>query len=177
MTDTAPSAYAIEATVVAWQRLRAQLMRDNPEMDQETLDDITGREAADIETIQVRLVRARQEKRRFIAAIKADRDELAARSARFEREVERINAALMGTMIATGRKTAVLPNATITITTASARPRITDETKIPEQYVTTETVTVRKVNTPALYNDLIDGLVVDGAELSNPIPHITVRTR
>lgn len=175
MTDKPPSAYAVEAVMSAWQRARAQILRDNPDMDEAALAEYLGPEGADVNEIQIRLIRKYREAQGNVGWLERERADLAIREARFEREADRCKSILMMMLVAQGKKNNKLPNGTIWINAGKEGMRVTDEGKVPIEYFKQIDSLVLEKN--KLLDDLKQGVVVDGAELSNPMPYLTIKVK
>ena len=179
MNDRAPSGFALERVMSAYQRGRARIATAYPDLDEDGITALLGPETSDIERMQTRLMRGINRSESLIKATKEERADIEIRKERFERQKEMLRSILLDTMFAIGSKREVLPNGTVSVVYPKQTPRITDKEKIPELYKEYETVTtvVCKIREAELFANLNAGEVIDGAELSNGIPHLQIRSK
>lgn len=163
-----PGPKIIERCVAAWQRARAALANDGELASDETLlvvaleadpnilppDELLRRMVAAIVWCEARGAEAH-------AMAKA----MQARQQRYEARAMWLRTELLEVMLALERSSfAGSPFATASVRDAPASSVVLDETKIPDEYF----VTTRKLDRRLLLADLRQGLVIDGAVLSNP---------
>jgi len=169
---TAPSAYSVQAAVSAYQAARAQLLTEDPDAD---VDAALGRECDDVDELLHRLLAAAQLSEANADAAKMMAENLTARRKRFESAKDAARATIQAIMEAIGSKKKVLPHGTISISAGRPSVVITDENAVPDEY-TTPVPATRKVNKDALAADLKEGVVIEGACLSNARPVLTIRS-
>jgi len=156
----------------SWKRLREGLLRDHPDIDEETLrdtlDGMTG--AADLVES---LIMDSEEDKALVAGLK---DHIAALTRRKERIADRAakrKAAALTLMQELGLKKLVRPAFTVTVSAGPAGTRIVDEAALPSwawrpQPAVLDTQTIRA--------RLLAGEEVPGAALSNGAEHLRVLT-
>lgn len=174
MALSAPSAYQIEQAMAAAMAAAARIQADGAEAtDEAELLAALAAEGAPIDDILTRLIRAAMEADALAEAATARIEAITERRARFRNHRDTWRAAAFAVMDALGLKT--LKAADFTASVSAGRPAVivTDEAAIPADYVKTTTV----IDKAALAAALRQGEVVPGAELSNPIPSLTIRSK
>ena len=96
---------------------------------------------------------------------------LQSRATRFERRIEAIRGLIFKLMTIADLKKVPLPEATISVRNGTRFVVITDETKIPEEFIRVR----REPNKSAIKEAIDQGKFVEGAELSNGAPGLTIR--
>lgn len=162
----------IAAAAEAWKRLRESIIRDHPDIDDDTLvdtlDGMTG--AADLVE---RLLMDSEEDKAMAAGLK---DHIAALTRRKERLADRAakrKAAALALMQELGLKKLSRPAFTATVAAGPAAARITDEAALPSwawrpQPAVLDTQTIRA--------RLLAGEEVPGAALSNGAEYLRILT-
>jgi len=152
--QSAPSGYQIETVLAAWNDLRARLIEADPE-DAPELSDLLNNENSNVDDMLARLIRAVVHSDGLIKLATSRIDDIKHRRERYENRSAGLRGTVLQLMEVTGRKALDLGDVT-----AYVRPK-------------TETMP-DKVKIGA---DLREGVVIDGATLSNPMPTLTIRTR
>ena len=171
-----PSAYTIERTVAAFQRISAALTADEQLADDEAAlwhalkadhdvtppRDLIERLARAIAFAEARVIEAH----RFA-------QEMAARKVRYHDRAEAMRSALVEVLDAFGWKSSSTAWGTVTRKDGAQSALITDENKLPDEYVKVETIRTPKRD--AILADLLEGVVIEGAELRNGAPFVQIR--
>jgi hypothetical protein len=89
--------------------------------------------------------------------------------------VQQYKATLFAIMDAIGCHRLELPDCTISTRAGPPAVIVTDEAALPDRFIRVETT--RRADKAAIATALKDGEVVDGAELSNAMPVLSVRSR
>jgi hypothetical protein len=97
--------------------------------------------------------------------------ETAVRAKRFRTRAEQLRGLLLAGMDALGERKIEGPDCTVSVRAGLPSVLITEEAAIPEEYWRI----TREISKSRLKDDLKQGLVIPGAELSNGIPSIQVR--
>ena len=128
----------------------------------------------DLKVVQnavIAVARQAREARAMAEAAKAMADETAGRAARFMRRHDAMRGVLLAALDALGTRKIEGPDVTVSLRAGRSETVITDEAQIPDAYWRT----VRTLDKAALREDLKQGVVVDGAELANGLPSVTIR--
>lgn len=167
-----PGPVTIEKIIAAWQRARAGLATDKTLVSDETVvnlgaDDPLIATEADVEAVLRRTIRAM-----LYARLRArEADELAtvlqSRKARYEQRRKLLRETLLDMLLALQRQSFQAPEGTASLRAVAASVVITDLDALPNIYVTEEITTRRVPDKKALHADLIEGVVIEGAVLSN----------
>ena len=175
MTDKPISAWKIEQAMIAWASARARLLHDDPTLDgdEAALTALLGPEEGDIENIIARVARTAVHAQSMEEAAKKREDEIGARKKRYAARKDNMRGLLASLLDALGKASHEMPDMTITIGAGRQSVRITNEPAIPSLYV--EEVTVRNIDKATILSVLKSGGTVDGAELSNGMPILTIR--
>ena len=164
---SAPSGYALAQAVATLQRALAE------EADPETGEIIDAAEATeDVEELLARVLRAAVEARANEEMLDRRIQDLYHRQDRYTQRAETLRATAFAAMDALDRKRVELPDLTASVRQNAPRLIITDETQIPLSLTKTTTVIDKSAVKAALANG-----PVPGAELSNSLPSISIRTR
>jgi hypothetical protein len=168
--DRAPSAFQIERCVVAWQRAQSAFAVD---------EELAGDEqplAAALDA-DPNILPPDELLRRMVVAIafcESRRDEakrfadgMAARRKRYATRAMVLRSELMDIMQALERKSyAGSPYGTASVKRGVPAPLVIDEGQIPDEYFETKRVLDKR----KLWDDLKQGVVIDGAVLGNAMP-------
>jgi hypothetical protein len=109
----------------------------------------------------------------MVEAIKARRDALLAREARYKRQVEGFRSLMQRVMESAGKKKLTLPEATLSLAIRAPEPIVTDETLLPEECFKV----VRKLDKTAIKSLCKDGIIPDGVTMSNGSVGLRILTR
>jgi hypothetical protein len=172
---TAPSGFRIEQAVSVWQSARARLLADDAELahDEAALAELLGDETGDVRTILSRLLQATHHANAMADGAAEMLASLRGRQDRYRRRCEAYRATLFAIMDATGKKKEEFPHGIISIRAGKSSLIITDETKLEERFIVT-TVT-KSPDKAAIRTAIGDGEVIEGAQLSNGLPILTIR--
>jgi hypothetical protein len=127
----------------------------------------------EVDDVLVRLLRAMGEAQANEEAISRRVDALQAREARFAKQAEAYRAAVYAIFDALGMSKWRHAEFTASVTPGRPGVVITDEAALPDAFVRVE----RKPDKTAIKSALAAGEVIPGAELSNGLPTLTVRTK
>ena len=169
-----PSAWQLERAVSAWQQIRERLLDQQFTIDENAIAAaLAEADAQHPQALLERLIDA--EVWAELREAEADnlRDRMTERRDRYRGRAATIRAAIVDLMAALEIKTQRATLATATVSAGRVGVRITDPDKLADQYVTV-TVT-RNPDRTAIRADLDEGVVIEGAELSNPAPILTIR--
>jgi len=130
-------------------------------------------EAADVETALLAVLRAAQ-----MADAMADMAATMAantkdRADRYKRRRDRLRGIAFAAMDALDKKRIEAPDLTASIAKGKPSLLVTDENSIPDEYWRS----VRSVDKTAVTEAIKQGVVVPGAEISNGMPSISIRSR
>lgn len=166
--DRGPSGMTIERVISAWQRARDGLAADEMlASDEMMVSTGTDLDLANVNVDQVlrRLVTAML----FASLRETEAKDLAkamqARAARYERRNELLRAELLNILLVLERRVFVATEGTVTVKRVAGSVVITDEEALPDDYVNKKIV--RTPDRRALHADLVEGVVIAGASLSN----------
>jgi len=171
---TAPSAWTLQQVMSIAQATLARMEADGTlDTDEAALMDALRQEVPEVDDVLVRLLRAMGEARANGDAVKDRITALAHREARFERQAESYRAAVYAILDALGLTK--WRHAEFTASLSPGRPGVvvTDPDALPDAFVRVE----RKADRAAIKAALEQGEVIPGAELSNGLPTLTVRTK
>ena len=129
--------------------------------------------AADVDAAILGVLRAARHATALSESAKAMADDLAERARRFKARSDRLKGIALGAMDAMQRKKIEAPDLTASVRNGVPGVVVTDETALPDSYWRT----TRSVDKAALAETLKAGEVVAGAELSNGMPSIQIRSR
>lgn len=171
----APGPLAIERCVSAYQRVQHALTTD---------DELAADEAplADIYAADPNILPPDDLLRRFVAAIafaesradevKAFAAGMAKRAQRYTARAEAMRGELLEVMLALERRSFTgSPFGIVSVRASRGATRVLDEAKLPDEYWRVK----REVDRTALRADLLQGVIVEGAELSNPMPVLAIK--
>ena len=171
----APSGYRIEQAVAAWQSARARLLHEDDELahDESALIELIGAAEGDIETILARVLRAARHAKAMADAAALQIEEMQTRKARYSRRNDSMRATAFALMDALGKPKMELPDLTATIRKGQPSAVATNEDATPDIYVRIE----RKPDRATILSALKAGIPVEGWELSNSLPTLSIRTK
>jgi hypothetical protein len=177
--ERGPGARTIELVMSAWQRAQAGLTADAMlEEDERAVllpDDGIADTVDAVDAVLRRLGRAI-----LFAGLRAEEAEtlkkaMAFREKRYDARADMLRYTLLDILLLTNRRSFLAPEGTFFVRNVAASVVITDAAALADEYVTETTETVRKPNTAAIKADLDEGVVIDGAVLSNPGHGLTFR--
>ena len=177
MSDKAPSAWKMEQAFAALQSARARIAQDG-----ELIDDATG-EILDVSRIEGDAVallhqtlRAAAEADAMAKLADARMDDLKARRDRYKARSEALRGAAFAAMDVLELQRVELPDLTASMARGVPQVVITDETALPDAYVRI-VPEQRAPDKTAIAASLKQGIVIPGAELSNSLPRLMLRTK
>ena len=147
-----------------------RLAQEDPDLTVSVAEDLP-EELAAVQNAVIAVARQAREARAMAEAAKAMADETAGRAARFMRRHDAMRGVLLAALDALGTRKIEGPDVTVSLRAGRSETVITDEAQIPDAYWRT----VRTLDKVALREDLKQGVVVDGAELANGLPSVTIR--
>jgi len=171
---TAPSAWTLQQVMSIAQATLARMEADGTlDTDEAALMDVLRQEVPEVDDVLLRLLRAMGEARDNAESIDIRMGFLSARHDRFRRQAESYRAAVYAIFDALGMSK--WRHAEFTASLSPGRPGVvvTDEAALPDSFV-------RVTRTPdkaLIKSALAAGEVIPGAELSNGLPTLTVRTK
>lgn len=173
--DKGPSAFRIEQAVSVWQAARSRLLNDDADLarDESALAELLGDEAGDIEGILARLLRAARHAKVMADAAGEQIEDMQARKARYMRRNEAMRGVAFAIMGIMDKPKIELPDLTATIRKGQPSAIATNEEATPDIYVRIE----RKSDRATILSALKSGLTVEGWELSNSAPTLSIRTK
>jgi hypothetical protein len=110
-----------------------------------------------------------------IDSIKAQIETRRERIARFERRIEARKNAIVSLMDTAQITKLPLPEATVSLRTLKARPKVIDADQLPDEFVTIETI--RKPNTKAIDAAFARGQPIPGVTIANGGASLSVRRK
>jgi len=162
----APSGYRLQQAVVIMQKALAG------EHDEDGVLHDPEQATEDVEELLARVLRAAVEAEMMLVGIDARLKALRERGDRFEDRRDALRATAFAAMDVLERNRVELPDLTASIKKNAPRVVITDETLLPPELTETQVLP----NKMAIKAALAKG-PVPGAELSNSLPSIQIRTR
>lgn len=161
------SPYQIEMAMSAFESLRARLSSEDPDLAAEFAD-----AEGTINDILARLLRGSVDAGDLADAARARAAEIKQRQARYERRRETLRGTAFAILDAMGLAKVELPDLTASLSRGVPSLVITDETALPDEFVRTK----REPDRLAIAAALKDGNEVPGAEMSNNLPRLMIRT-
>lgn len=155
------------------QALRARLLAEDPDLDEETLAD-TLEGLTDLNEIIAAILRAALNDEAFADGLKTRIAEMQGRLERLAERASKRRQIAREAMIDADIKKIMAPDLTVSLRLGNPGLTIIDEASIPATYWTPRTP---RLNRQELLSDLKQGRLVAGALLSNPESIISVRTK
>lgn len=168
-----PSAWRIEQAMATWASTRARLLHDDAELahDEAALSRLIGPEEGDVRDVLARVLRAARHAEAMADAAKEQIADMKGRQDRYKRRSEQLRATGFAILDALGEARFETGDLTASIR-AGVPSLILDETaELPDQYVRI----TRSPDRAAIIADLRQGVVIDGAVLSNGIATLSIR--
>lgn len=169
-----PSGYRIEQAMSVWEAARERLLSGELAQDEAALTEILGAAEGEVDDVLARVLRAVVFAEDMEEAAAERAKAIAARKQRYAQRGEYLRGVAMAIMDVTGKRKAELGDLTASVTSGRQVLRITDADAIPDKFV--EVVTERKPDKAVLLSTLKAGEAVEGCELSNGSPSISIRT-
>lgn len=164
----------LQVDVAAFKAQVHELLAAYPELaeDDELRADMIEAET-ELNALVERLLKLKLDADMMAAAVKARKQEIAERQARFERKAEGFRELIKGVMLAGDIRKLPLADATVSITAPRTKVVITDEASLPQGYFET----YRKPLTADIKAALERGEAIPGAELALGDEGLMVRTK
>lgn len=155
--------------------VRQRLLDEDPSIadDEKLFSDMLEGESGDAMNVLDRVLCAAVLADDMAEAIRIRLDVLKARHERFVKRSQALRGAGFAAMDALGMRKREIPELTASIKAAQPAVLITDATALPDEMVKIE----RKPDKTAIRAALVAGTTVPGAEMSNGLPSIQIRTR
>jgi hypothetical protein len=153
--------------------LRRRIVANDPDLDDRTLED-TLEGLTDLQEIIGALIRSALVDEALCEGLKARIAELQARSTRLDERASKRRQIARDVMIETETKKLVAPDFTASLRAGSPALVVVDDKTIPPQFWEPRDP---RLNRAALLVELKQGASVAGAQLSNPEPVLSVRTK
>jgi ribosomal 50S subunit-associated protein YjgA (DUF615 family) len=169
--DRVLNAWQAQQALSAWHGARERLIAEGN--DPSDLSDLLGPEEGDVQDILARTLRAAVEAKHMAEAADDRAKQIQVRRDRFKRQAETLRGLGFAIMDAIGKPKVTLPDLTATIRAGLTSAVITDETTLPDEYFVTE----RRLDKAKVAADLKQGVVIEGAELSNGLPSLAIRSK
>lgn len=177
MSEARPvSGYRLEQVLSTWHAARQRLLTEDPALaqDEAALIELLGPEEGEVEDILARLLRGALHASSMAEAAKDRMAVLGQRAARYKTREQYMRATAFALMDTLRRTKFEMFDLTASITPGRAGVVITDLEAVPDIYV--EEKTTRVPDKATLLSALKSGAAVPGAELSNGMPNLTIRT-
>jgi uncharacterized protein (DUF2267 family) len=158
---------------VQYQALRDRLRAQDPEIDEETLGD-TLEGITDLHEILAAVIRAALTDESIALGLQHRIDEMAKRLDRFTYRAAKRREIVRDVMIESEIKRVAAPDLTLVIRPGNPSVVVIDEGAIPGEFFEPQKP---RLNRQKLLGELKLRLEVQGAQLSNPQPVLTVRTK
>lgn len=171
----APSGYRVEQALSAWHSARSRLLTEDADLahDEAALSELLGSEEGDVRDVLARLLRAACMATLMANSAGEMANEIKARQDRYKRRADSMRGTAFAIMDALGERRLELPDLTASIRAGTPSVIITDEAALPAEYIRI----TKAPDKAAILADLKQGVVVEGAQLSNGIPSLAVRTK
>lgn len=152
--------------------LREKLLRDDPEIDERTLND-TVEGLSNYTDILAEIVRGALYDEMTVDAIKARIAGMAARLSRFEDRAEKRRKIVRDEMVDAGLERLVQPDFSASLRRSSPAVQVIDEAAIPRTFFEMRP----HLDKRRLLDEMKSGAEIPGATLSNPFLSLSVRTK
>ena len=171
---TAPSGWALEQAMSAAMSALARMEATGTIDTDEAAMLASLRDAgADVETLLVRVLRAMTEARANWQAVSDRMEDLALRQKRYALQAEEHRRTAFAMLDALGMDKFRSAEFTVTISAGNPGVVVTDADALPAEFVRV----TRSPDKAAIARAMADGVVVNGAEMQNGMPTMTVRTK
>lgn len=171
MSEALPSAWRVGQALTAAMTLINQLEAEDPDTDEEALREAIENETDALDILR-RVIRVYLEANAFEDVFKARIAALETRQKRFRRRAEVAKLTAFTIMEAIQQPKFVDPEFTASIASGRKSVVVTDETKLAEAFIKVEKTPMKA----AIAEALKEG-PVPGAEWSNPMPTLTIRSK
>jgi hypothetical protein len=163
----------VGVAVQQYQVIRDRLLAEDPELDDRTLAD-TVEGLTDLHEIVEAIVRSALEDEALATGLKSRIGEMQGRLERLEDRSSKRRQIARDVMTEIDLKKLVAPDFTVSIRPGSPALVVIDETAIPGVFFEPREP---RLNRMALLSELKGGAEIAGAQLSNPTPVLSVRTK
>ena len=163
----------ISREVAIWNELRSRLEAEYEDADEETIFDTLDGETNLIDRI-VWLAKSAKRDERFAEALKAEKQEIDARKARYEARAEKQRDLAAWAMQEIGKAKIEAPSMTLSCRMGKPKLHI-DAERLSDDWKKTKVI---KEPDKALIQAAVDkGNIPEGVDISNPQPALTIRTK
>jgi len=163
----------IHQAISNYENLRERLIGQDPELDEDTLAD-TLEGLTDLHEIVAALVRSALQDEALAAGLKGHIETMEGRLERLRERASERRQIARDVMVETEVKKITAPDFTVSVRAGAPALVVTEEAAIPQVYFEPREP---RLNRQALLSDLKQGVDVAGAQLSNPEPVLSVRTK
>ncbi len=169
------SAFRMEQAMSVLLAVRQRLLQDDPDLadDEKLFTDMLDGEGGDAMEVLDRVLRAAVHAKTMAKAAKERAAEIGERAARYDRREASLRGAAFAALDALGLSKRELPDLTASIRAGQPVVIVTDADVLPEAFVRVK----REPDKTLIGAALKAGNTVEGAELSNSTPSLTVRTK
>lgn len=167
--------HELHEQTVAYQRLRESLLASYPSLaddEQALVDTLDG--ISDLDLAIAAVMRSREDDLALSEALKLRIDDMRSRLSRFEARADAKKAAVFSAMQAAGLRRKEFADFTLSIGAGRAAVRVTDEARVPQDYMKQPPAVPDKA---LIAQAIKDGHTVAGAELSNGSEILTVKRK
>ena len=168
--QTMKTAWQLQQAIFALRTGAYRIAEDDPETEISIVDDLP-EEAAAVRAAILSVGRQARETAELAKMARKMAQETTERAQRFERRSDQMRQLLLAAMDALGDRKIEGPDVTIGLRAGVPSVAVTDEAKIPDQYWKI----TRSLDKAAIRDDLKQGVVIDGAALSNGLPSVSIR--
>lgn len=168
-----PSPYEIQQALAAWNTVREELLKHDPDPDPYAMETAALAETEGVKDLVVRLIRASQQADVRYKVSDNMATDLEIRARRYQKRRDRFRQTALDIMQIMGETRMEQPDFTVSVRKGQQKAVVTGA--VPDEYY--DVVTERKVNNARLLDDLKEGVVIDGATLGNSPPHIAVSVK
>lgn len=175
VSERPPNAWRLEQAMAALHSARRRLLEEDPDIasDERLFSDMLEGESGDAMDVLDRVLRASQEAKAMAAMAEARASEMSLRRDRYKARSEALRGAAFAAMDSLGMRRRDLPELTASISAGQVAVVITDETQLPEAFIRVK----REPDKALISAALKAGNTVAGAEITNGLPRLTVRTK
>jgi len=170
--------YQLTQALAALHAGARRLREEDPDIAIDIADDLA-EEAAAVEGAIVAVCQAAREADALSAAAKKMAQETAQRAKRFETRSQQLRGIAFSALDVLGKKKIEAASLTVSLRAGSASVLVTDASKVPAEYRRYSLEKLREMelelSLSALADDLKEGVVIEGAELSNGLTSIMIK--
>ncbi len=170
-----PTAWQLEQAMACLMAVRSRLLEEDPDLadDERLMADMLEGESGDALEVLHRMVRASLHAKSMAEAAKQRAADITARAARYAKREGDLRGGVFAAMEALGMRKLEAPDFTASVSAGAASVVITDEDQLPDAFVRI----TRSPDKAAIGAAIKVGDTVSGAEISNGLPRLTVRTK